>query len=502
MNPSHSPGPFLARLVQVVDIEAAWTLHQARIKVVDALLDEVREHVLLSLSDDLGLADLGPWTRRLVADYLERVLEHSYRGPQAEQAGLPQVDESWRHAIEDACDPMALAVLRLRYGDGLPPADVARHCSLDLSSLQAVIEGLRELMRAEVRGRLGSAGGGVAWTDALLTKVVTAVGSSCPDASVLVGIVQGREPVSRQEQRIHAHTRSCPHCARGVRLLRAGILQPERLCAPPPQGRPSDSVHLLALHLHPQARGHLRGLAGALGRGVLRVGEDSLLVDIGRSADWKEVLAQRARMGLPSRDQIRGALHRGPGRWTSRVVIGSAPVTALDLSRARPWGEIDDIPALPEPLPPPPSVARWWSGAVAVGTLAVLVGSWVLLEREDRAAYPLEAHIRDGGGAVVARFDVNDLAFVNAYSFGPGGVEPQLISATAADKASLATGEGDFELVTLEPGLVIVSGPGPIVDLDQVWRSSDLLSHGGVGIRERILAIQPDYDVAVFWGGD
>lgn len=503
MNASSLTGAGLARLEQVITIEMAWTLHQARIKVVDALLEEVREHVLLSLPDELGLGDIGPWTRRLVADYLERVLEHSYRGPQAEQAGLPTVDETWRQAIEEACDPMALAVLRLRFGDGLPPAEVARHCGLDLSSLQAVIEGLRELMRAEARARIGAVSGGVAWTDALLARVVTAVGASCPEASTLVGIVQGREPVSRQEQRLQAHASSCPHCARGVRLLRAGILQPVHLEAPGQHSTlPSGTVHMLALHLHPRARQHLRGLAGALGRGVLRVGEDSLLVDLALSPGWKDVLAQRARMGLPSRDQVRGAVYRGPGRCTSRVVIGPAPVTVLELSRARPWGEVDEIPALPDPLPPPPSVARWWSMAVAIGALAVLVGCWALLVRKDRAAYPIQAHISDGGGAVIARFDVDDHAFVNAYTFGPDGVVPKLESSTSADKAMLATGDGDFELITLEPGVVIVSAPGPIADLGKVWRRSDLLSEGAEGIRERILTLQPDSDVAVFWDGD
>jgi hypothetical protein len=494
--------PDAARIRQVITIELAWTLHQARIRVVDSLLEEVREHVLLSLPAELELAELGPWTRRLAADYLERVLEHSYRGPQAEQAGLPSVNETWRQTIEQACDPMALAVLRLRYGDGLSQGEVARHTGLDPSSLQAVIEGLRELMREVARARLGTGAGGVAWTDALLARVVTAVGVSCPRAEVLVGIAQGREPVSRQEQRIHAHTSACPHCARGVRLLRAGILQPAQLEAPDRVDIPSDVVHLLAVHLHPQARQHLKGLAGALGRAVLRVGEDSLLVDLSRTPDWKDVLAQRARMGLPTRDQLRGAVFRGAGRWTSRVVIGPAPVTALDLSRARPWGEVDEIPALPDPLPPPPSVARWWTVAIAVGAVAVLVGSWVLLEREHRAVFPLEARVDDGGGAITARFDVDDHAYVNAYTIGPHGINAVLESSSAADKAELATGEGDFELITLEPGLVIISAPAPLADLDQVWQSRELLTAGAEGIQERILAVHPESDVAVFWGGD
>ncbi len=483
-------------------IELAWTLHQARIRVVDALLEEVQEHVLLCLPDAVVLSELGPLTRRFVADYLERVLEHSYRGPQAEQAGLPAVDESWRDAVERSCDPMSLAVFRLRYGDGLPPAEVGRHCGLDLSSLQAVIEGLRELMREEVRVRTGSAGVGVAWIDALLTRVATAAGESCPDAAVLVSIAQELEPVSRQERRLRAHVDACPHCARGVRLLRAGILRPDHLLSTEGLASAEDEVQLLAVHLHPQARQHLRGLAGAFGRAVLRVGEDSLLVNIARAPEWKEVLAERTRMGLPSRDQLRGALYRGRGRWTSRVVIGPAPITALELSRAKPWGEVDDIPSLPEPLPPPPSVARWWTGAVAVGTLAVLLGSWVLLEREDLASFPLDARLIDGGGAVVARFDVDDRAYVNIYSIGPDGITARLESSTAADKMDLATGEGDFELITLEQGLVIVSAPAPIGDLAQVWTGLDLSVGGAEAIRQRISNLHPDSDVAVFWDGD
>jgi hypothetical protein len=501
MNARPPTGADAVRLSQVVTIELAWSLHQARIRVVDALLEEVRDHVLLSLPEGLGLAELGPCTRRLVADYLERVLERCYRGPQPEQEGLPSVDEGWRHAIEAACDPLSLAVLRLRYGDGLSPGEVARHCGLDSSSLQAVLEGLRELMRAEAQARLGSLTPGVAWVDALLARVVTAAGDSCPDARVLVGIARGDDAVSRGAQRHHQHADSCPHCARGVRLLRAGILRPEHLEPPAGSLRPDDAAQLLAIHLHPHARQHQKSLAAALGR-VLLVGEDSLLVDVGRAPGWKDVLAQRARMGLPSRDQMRGALYQGPGRWTSRVVLGPAPVAALDLSRARPWGEVDDIPALPEPMPPPPSVARWWTGAVAVGTIAVLVGSWVLLEREDGAAFPLSTTVTDGGGAIVARFDVDDRAYVNAYTIGVAGMKAELESRSAADKVSLATGEGDFELVTLDRGVVIVSSPAPIDDLDQIWGSGELLVGGSELIRERILAKHPDSDVAVFWGGD
>ncbi len=490
------------RLRQVITVELAWKLHQARIRVVDALVEEVREHVLLSLPEQLTLADAGAWTRRLVADYLERVLEHSYRGPRAEQRGLPRVDESWRQAIELGCDPLALAVLRLRYGDGLPPAQVAQLCQLDLSSLQAVIEGLRELARGEARARRGDAvQPGVAWTDALLEKIASAAGASCPDAAVLVSVAQGLEPSSRMEQRQRAHVDNCPHCARGVRLLRAGILRHDQILDLP-SAPEAPTVNLLALHVHPHARQHVKALTAAFGRAALRVGEDSLLVDVRRATEWRQLLADRARMGRPSRDQVRGSLLDGPGRWSSRVAIGPTPVRALELSRARPWGEVDGIPALPDPLPPPPSVARWWTGAVAAGALAVLVGSWVLLEREQAATFPIFAELRDGGGALAARFDVDDRAYLNAYVISEEGVKTELESRSAADKAALATGDGDFELVTLGSGLIIVSAPTPVDDLGPILDSPGLLVDGPEGVRDRIQAVHPDSDVAVFLAGD
>lgn len=491
------------RVHQIVTVEAAWCLHRARIRISDALLDEVREHVLLSLPTAASLTDLGHLTQRLVADYLDRVVDHGYRGPLPDTTGLPQADEGWRLAIEEACDPLSLAVLRLHYGDGQPEGQVARQCRVDVGTVRAVCEGLRELARAEARVRLQApAPPGLAWSDALLARVAGTFGASCPDAALLLPLLGGGEPDGGQERRAREHAETCPHCSRAVRLLRAGLLSPLQLCPAEPPRRPEGTVGLLALLLHPHARQHLKGLMAALRPGVLRVGSDALLVDIGRVPEWKDALAQRTRMGLPSRDHLRGALHRGPGRWTSRVVLGPAPLHTLDQARARPWGDVDEISALPDPLPPPPSVARWWSSAAVVGLVAVLVGSWVLLDQDSHAVFPLSAEVQRGGGALTARFEVDDRAYVNAYGLGPRGVVPELVSRSAADKADIATDDGAFELVTLQPGLLIVSAPAPVDDLGPVFASLDPWAGGARGLRERILSLHPDSDVAVFLAGD
>jgi len=409
------------------------------------------------------------------------------------------VDEGWRQAIEAACDPLSLAVFRLRFGDGLSAPEVARRCRLDPSSLQAVVEGLRELVRSEARARtLSNLPVGIAWVDRLLARVAESAGIGCPSADQLSRRAGSGGADGAQDRRVRDHIESCPRCARAVRMLRAGILHPRQLQAPPGGPRPEGRVSLLALHLHPRGRGHQKALVAAFGRGARRVGDDALLVDLGRVPAWKEILEQRVRMGLPLRDHVRGARVDGEGSWTSRLVIGPVPVAALEASRARPWGEVDGVAALPDPLPPPPSVARWWSGTVAVGLLAVLVGFWVMLEREDHAAFPLRVQAQDGGGALVARFDVDDRAFVNAYTLGSTGVVAQLESASSADKAAVATGDGGYELVTLDRGLVIVSSSEPIEGLDLVCEARDLVGDDHGRIRERIIALHPDSDVAVF----
>ncbi len=478
-------------------IRVAWALYQARIRSSPSLLQEVREHVLLSLPGPLSCDELEQCAARATEDYLERALEGRYRGPQAPHPPLPSVDARWRGAIERACDPSSLAVFRLRYGDGLSCREVARHCGLDPSSLQALIESLRELARSEARVRGVSCGSSSChWADALLSQVACASGQRCPDAGALTDFAQGEINPAAEE-----HVGSCPRCARAVRLLRAGLLSAADL-QQPREPQPLSEVALLALHLHPRARQHQAALAAALGRGVRRVGDDSLLVDVGRAPEWRAVLEQRVRMGLPPRDHIRGALHRGAGRWSRRVVIGPAPVTALDASRARPWGEVDGIEALPDPLPPPPSVARWWTGSIAMGLLALLVGAWVLLQRQETAAYPLQVESLHGGGALIARFDVDNRAFIDAYSFDPAGVSAELVSASTADKAALATGDGDYELVTLRGGLVLVSSPQPIEDLHEVFAAQVQAQDPARGIRTALRERYPDSDVAVLLPGE
>ncbi|MBN1334500.1 MAG: hypothetical protein JXB39_00910 [Deltaproteobacteria bacterium] len=472
----------------------AWCLYRSRIRVTASILAEVRDHVLLSLPSLSSCPDLEDATDLLVEEYLERTRSGRIPGPR-EPPPLPAVDPTWRRAVEASCDATVLAVFRHRYGDGAPPAVVMRACGLDSPTLQAVLDGLREVVREEARSRgVTPIPPGTAWTDALLERVAASAGDDCPPGAELADLAS--RPGSPAHP-VAKHVGDCPRCARAVRLVRAGLIAPTDLVPPDGFPWPPSQAALLALHLHPQGRTHLRSLAAALGSSARMVGEDSILVDLGQGDDWRGVLLQRIRMGLPSRDHVRGAVARGPGRWTPRTVIGPVPLEALEASRARTWGEVEGIPLLPDPLPRPPSVAHLWTGAILVGLLAALAGAWLLLGRAPPARWPIDADVQVAEGAVRVRFDVDDRAIVDVYDLEPREARRRLGSASAADKADLATGDGDYEATSSGNGLVVISSEEPLPDLGDVLGGLGYLPVDPSSVQDRVRAIRPDADVIV-----
>jgi hypothetical protein len=502
--PLQNPGQDLARdqmlIRMALSVRMAWNLRRLRIKVRPELLDELDDHVLSSLPEPMSLSEMELFADFCFADFLDRVRQACYRGPQGDAVSKLPISDTWRRSIEAACDPIALSVFRLRFGDGLHPELVARTAQLDISEVQAAIEGLREIMRLE-----GAAHGleadllTPAWLDTLLSRVASTSGEDCPEPGLLAALALGLDTGTGPNQ-ARKHVGACPRCARAIRLLRAGVLEPRHFTSAPPVHRYPHTLTLVALHLHPTARHHRRDLLAALGDGARTAGNDSILVDAERVPAWDQVVLQRVRMGLPRREHIRGAVTRAPGLWGARCILGPAPVLALETSRSRPWGEIDGIPNLPESLPPPPNVARWWSSAIAAGLLALAVGLLVLMGGGTRATYSFESKEFWGSNGLTVRFDIDDMAFLNAYQFTPAGIKVELESRTAADKAAFATGEGDFELEVAPGGLVLVASPEPLIGIQGLVVGSPDTAAGRSTIKNQVRARYPDADVAVFSG--
>lgn len=464
-------------------VRIAWELHRAGVRVAPGVVRAARKHLLLSM-ERITAVDVDALEWRATAatmEFLGRVRHGRYARWSPPHTDLPRVDVSWRRSVEAACDPLSLVVLRLHYGDGLSREVIGRRAEVDPSALQASVEGLREVVRMEVRRREHrEPPAGHGWVDALLQHVAVVSGARCPPVSE-VG-TWGRLEAEQQADYpdIRRHVESCPRCTRLVRLLRAGLLREELFAVPDPFPPPQERMELLALHLHPEVRRHRDALARALGDRARCAGEDSILLELtpetgegsedapGGGLDWERIVTRRVRMGLPSRDHIRGAKVEGPGAKTTRTLLGPAPLAALEASRARPWGEIDGMEELPDPLPPPPSVARWWTTAALFALLAMVVMAAVLLREDRDLPYPIEARVHRGGGGITLRFDVDDRAWLNIYAWRGLELEPLLVSRNLADKGDLATGYGSYDLVTLDGGLVLVSAPEPLDDLDDI----------------------------------
>lgn len=497
--PTHPVEPPPTLLWTAIGVRIAWELYRARIRPSLDLVSDVREHVFLSMPAGLEINEVEARTSALLVDYLERFRKGRYQRLGAQTPPLPAVDASWRRAVEAATDPLARAVLRVHYADGTSLAEMSRVHRLSPASLTASMEGLRELARLECRQRTHAPCPTAAgWADALLARIAVAADASCPPPDQVLTVSGGLLPSSPAVDQVRRHLAGCPRCVRLVRLVRSRAIDPALLVAPsvfPPE--PSN-VEILAFHLHPRGREHLPALLHALGRAARPAGDDSILVDVAAAPEWVTAVTERVRLGMPAREHLRAALYRGAGRWTRRAVLGPAPVLALEASRARPWGEVDGAAALPDPLPPPPSVARWWTTAILAGLLAAVAGTWVLMPERPDPAYPLMSLVRFEGGAVDVRFDVDDRAVVNVYALEGGSVRPLLESAVPADKASLATGDGGYEAVTLEDGVIVVSLPEPVAELRDVVAAAVVGALDEEMLRTRILALEPRADVVVF----
>ncbi|MFN7147319.1 MAG: hypothetical protein ACK4YP_26360, partial [Myxococcota bacterium] len=128
------------------------------------------------------------------------------------------------------------------------------------------------------------------------------------------------------------------------------------------------------------------------------------------------------------------------------------------------WGEVEGVEPLPEPLPPPPSAARWWVGAFLVGVLAAAAGAWTLYGGGPTSGITLEASVEPG--AVV--FDTDDAAWVEIIALRSGRPDVVFHSDTPGDKGELATGDGRYRLSAAADAFVVLASPERLDGVDRV----------------------------------
>ena len=117
---------------------------------------------------------------------------------------------------------------------------------------------------------------------------------------------------------------------------------------------------------------------------------------------------------------LRGAIGYGAGVWSDDGIL-AAPHKAITLVRNRPWGDIDGMAKLPEPLPPPQKPVKTWIAAFASIAMSLIFFQGSLSVEKEHALYPIaaasEARVQD----VAIRFDLDDMAVLHVLAYQQGG---------------------------------------------------------------------------------
>lgn len=464
-----------------VTIRVAWELHRAGLKPTTAVLRDARDHALLSLPARVNREQAEELASYFTRELIDRVRHGRYRRRPPEREPL-RMRPSWRMRLLQLLDPVGEVVLRQCYGDGLAVEAVESLTGVDRVVLRSAREGVRDAMRALI-AEDGEAEGPIdqATLDRVLERVARQPAPDC----------RGGVEVTSAEGRAHAE--DCPRCARAIRLMRAGLLSPSDLVYPEDR-RPPEQCSVLVLHLHPDARHHRRLLCELFEGACFRADDDALLLDLDRVDNHVGILFMLAEESTPKREHIRGAMVRGPGRWTKAGLLGPVASAGVELTRARPWGEIDGAGALPEPLPEPPSAARWWSAALLATLLAIAVGLFTLRPEPTAPSYPIHAELRATPEATQVRFDTHDLAYVLAVAQTAQGLELLHHSDQPWDKGELATGQGDYALAPTGRVLLATSAER-FADLDALIAAAGAAPDPLRDLAQRLPANSPDVDV-------
>lgn len=426
------PDP-LRRLWGPVTVRCAWELLLAGASPRGAVLRHAREHALWAIPTHAGVAEAEGIATAAVKDLLAR-----QRGSYQPWSADPDLSilpaPRWREAIAGYVDPVHDAVFRLHYADGLSMADVERRTGLDRSTLRAAQGAIVELAREVlVEDGIPVHDWDAERLDRLVHRVATAAGDACPGPGGLA-TDQGR-----------AHAAQCPRCSRAMRLLREGILSPSDLFAPADGPvLPKERTEVWCIHLHPDARKHRAALLEVLPEGVIVLNRDVFLVEVRLAADLGVSLVRLAEDGTPRGDQLRIVRRPLIGRIVGGVVLGFDVLRVVEETLALEWGATLGTPNLPEPLPPPPSAARWWMTAFVVAVSAVAAGTWTLLPKAPKPDEPLSAERTADG----IRFDTDDGAYVDVLSLDGSTLTLVFHSATVEDKGSLATGDGRYQILS------------------------------------------------------
>jgi hypothetical protein len=435
-----------------VTVRITWTLLMLGVKVRPEVLRDVRTHVLYHLDPAIPMTHAEDLATQLTESFVARVRGQSVVDP-APQDWEMRIHPRWRRTLDRSFDHLSAEVFRKRYADNRAFERIERDLSIDRTTLEGVIHGLREGVRdIAIRDRLPLESWSPERLDRLLRRLAAWSPGPCPPA---LDIAEGCHT---------EHQQQCTRCFRMYRLVHTDMLRVDELFPPSLGARPTQRTRVLALQVHPEARAHRASLLRELPGGAFPYGDDRILVPGAALDAIAPLLRMAAEVEAPYRRHLRGAIVEGPGQWTTRGLLGPLGDRASREVLHRTWGHVDGVGELPAPLPEPPSARGWW-GLAGVATVCAAATVAFGLGLSPHAEPPgLEAEFTPGRGGIWASFDVPDEDYVYVVRASEEGLQVVLASDDAGDKIDWATGDGTYRLHAPGNGMLVAASPAPLPD--------------------------------------
>ncbi len=459
-------------------VRVAWTLLSQGVKLKPGVLRDARDHVLYHLDPTMPLPHAEDLAGTLTLGFVQR----ARRGGEIDahpNDGVMLLSPRWRRAIDHSLSPLTECVFRQHFGDGRSLDYLERALQVDRIALEGARGGLREVLRRVAISDGVPLGD---WSsqriDRLLCRLAAFSAGPCPAVhEILAG--------GHTE-----HTRTCARCDRMSRLLSANLLSYDELLPPPLDTRPDHHVEVLALHFHPDGKGHRARIISELDVSAFPVGDDILLVDYSRRDEVDELLVLASEVAAPHRDHLRGAVLEGCGRWSRHGLLGPIAVEAPAVVRSRAWSTVDGIGELPAPLPPPPSARGWWIAAASMAAAAALglaIVAQPVRAAGDRAGIEFTA----ARGGYWTAFDTGETDLVTIVHAHQGRLRVVLASQHPADKIAYATGDGSYRMHTMGSGVLVAVTKTPIARLDKLVGAAQHHQGSLVDLARRIEVSHP-----------
>jgi len=426
-----------------ITTRVAWTLLRLGVQPRADVVYEARLDAVLRLADRADPL--------LVEDHAEAHTEAwiaRIRG-----RGIPPWGDDWVVPVTPDNVPIRrddpdLLVLRRHYGDHRRLRDLVRAHGITLDTLEAA----RERLRRAAAQALGDPQAPAARIDQLLRRLAAWAPGPCPPVEGLV------------EARHRDHLARCPRCDRTARLIQREVVPLEDFVAPP--SLPQPVVDVAVIQLHPRRADERDAFGSAFGIAA-SVGPDAIAVSAHDPEQLAAALARARRAAGLGRTDLRAILRRGPGVLSPRGVAGPLLDDAAHALQLVEWGDLSGAPRDDRAR----ALRGISLGMLAVCGLAALPVAWRLAGPPDAGSAP-EIAIEQTVDGVVATFDVPDDAWVSAFTVQDGHVRVLREASSPADKATWATGDGRYELVS-EGGLLLAVHRGPLEGLDAALAAAD-----------------------------